>query len=510
MAIEKNVFLKANQGVPAADIPDLKKKGKERKKGGAAWSGSNGGAGSPFMGATGGTVAQAAASAAIGAAEAGEAGGIFATVSEFLTGLTATLAGKLALGAAALLFMIGAVAFGRSLLRGGPSDAAGPDLGPITDSVRIRTGDGDMLGVGGNGELAFGAPKAAARGAKLNVAAAAKDAAPQDQKAATDADGHAGDAAWTPPNLLAHNMNGDKLSNAIGGGAGGGGGFSASADGVAAKLNTAMSQLSGAKAPGAAKGNLNAMAMKSTRGGISAMDLNRAKSTQAIAQLKMARGMSVLGAASLSVEGASSAANDAFDQQDTNGGGLNMIAPDGIPNAGSGPTGAPDTTSMPTVSTPPGTEADPNLQNEMSQIQQMAQEAAKLEALGMLLIAIGISLLGNPFTAPIGAALIAIGIMLEMMAAQLAAEANALGQQVAQQVGPYQGTIVNQCTQQSLQGQSNCTPAETQSIQQQQEPLDAAAVQTASQVGTATPQLDNGNVSTGGGSVSGTGGASNH
>ncbi|NNN07472.1 MAG: hypothetical protein HKL90_16405, partial [Elusimicrobia bacterium] len=50
MSDEKDDVLKANQGAPAADIPDLKKKEKERKKGGAYWSGAGNGAGA-FSGA---------------------------------------------------------------------------------------------------------------------------------------------------------------------------------------------------------------------------------------------------------------------------------------------------------------------------------------------------------------------------------------------------------------------------------------------------------------------------
>lgn len=537
MATEKDDVLKANQGAPAADIPDLKKKEKERKKGGAAWSGANGGAGS-FAGATGGTVARAAASAAIGAAEAGETGGLLATISEFLTGLTATLAGKLAVGAAAFLMMMGAGALAYSLLHGGANAGAGgmgrPDLGGIASSLHVRSGDGDMMGVNGKGELAFGASKAPAAPTDATAGAKADDkAAPKadDKSAPNPADAQ----PYVRQDVLAHNLSGSKLSSSLGGDFGGKNIFAGGNSGYAPKFNAGLSQLSGMGGKPGVKGNLGSMAVKSTRSSIAGMQMQRARSNQAIGQLKMARGMSTVGASAPTAEGAAAAANGAFDQQNPTGGDLNTIGGAGL---GSGPTngassgsGAPDTTSMPNApGTPPGAITDPGLQNNMNQIQSMAQQAGQLQKEGMMmivagvaLIAVGIALMNTLWGAALGAALIGIGgmlvgmgFMMEQMASMMAQMANQLGSLVASQVGPYQGQIVQQCTAQSLQGNSNCTPAETTAIQQQVSGTtsagdpggsNGAALKQQSTIGTATPVLSNSGVNVQGGPVAGSGGA---
>ena len=528
---ESDDVLKANQGAPAADIPDLKKKEKERKKGGAYWSGSGNGAGSfsGALGGTGGTVARAAASAAVGAAEAGETGGLFAGLSNFLAGLTATLAGKLALGAAALLMMMGAGALAYSLLHGGGAASVGrPDLGGISSSMHVHSGDGDMMGVNGKGELAFGAAKPPT--APTDQTAGAKtDAPPADKTADKPAADAQDQAQWTPKDVLAHNLSGSKLSTSLGGDFGGHNIFSGGNANYAPKFNAGLSQLSGMGGKPGAKGNLNSMAMRSTRGSISGMNIQRARSSQALGQLRMARGMSVMGAASGTPEGAASAANGAFDQQNPTGGNLNTIGGAGI---GSGPTsgastgsGAPDTTMPNAPATPPGTITDPNLQNSMNQIQQMAQQAGQLQKEGMMMIAAGVALIaigsqmGWPWGAVligIGAMLVGIGVMMEKMASMLANMANMLGSQVAAQVGPYQGQIVQQCTAQSLQGQTNCTPPETTQIQQQVSGTtstgdpggsNGAALKQQGTVETAAPVLTNAGGTSGGNPVAGSGGA---
>jgi len=532
MAKEKDEVLNANQGAPAADIPDLKKKEKERKKGGAAWSGSGGGAGS-FTGATGGTVARAAASAAIGAAEAGEAGGIFATISEFLAGLMSTLAGKIAVGLAAFLLLAGAGALAYELLHGGASGAGvgGLNLGPVSDSMKIRSGDGDMLGVNGNGELAFGGAKPAAA---PTAPATTTDKAPTDQKAAgpvPDPAQQAADAARQ--DVLAHNLSGAKLSTSLGGDFGGKNIFSGNNSGYAPKFNAGLSQLSGASKPGT-KGNLATMTAKSPRGSIGAMDMTRARSGQAIAQLKMARGMSVVGANS-SGETAASAADGAFDQQGVTGGALNTIgAPagisDGSTSGASSGSGAPDTTSMPGATAPPSAttgSTDPGLDSTMSQIGQLAQEAGQMQkegleliVAGVALIAAGVALMAIWGMEAIGAALIGIGgmlvgigVMMKQMASMMASMANSLGSAVASQVGQYQGAIVQDCTSQAIAsaGSAPCNSSNSTAATSDYNSANSAALSQQSTVGTATPTLGgNGGVTTNGGSTSGTGGSSNH
>jgi len=525
MGKESDEILKANQGGPAADIPDLKKKEKERKKGGAAWGGARGGSGS-FGGATGGTVARAAASAAVGAVEAaevGEAGGLFASLSEFLAGLMATLGGKIALAAAALLIMGGLGALASYLLKGGGDAAMGHgDLGAISDSLKIRSGTGDMMGVNSKGELGYGANPTAP---PPTTDAKPTDAKAADKVADKPADGAKDDAAagWAPPQGLAHNLSGAQLSSSLGGDFGGKNIFGGAGNSNAPKFNAGLSQMNMPKV-GSKAGTIGSLAAKSTRGSASGMDIMRARSGQAIAQLKMSRGMSAVGAGAPTAEGAASAANGAFDQQAVDGGGLNTIGGPGIGSTPSNPSsgGAPDTTSMPTApSTPTGTATDPNLQNAMNQIQSMAQQAAQLQSEGMMMIVAGAALvaigaaIGWPWGAVligIGAMLIGIGVMMEMMAKMLGNMAKQMGSMVAGEVGQYQGNIVNDCVNQSLTG--NTSPCNSSSAAQANangNAADATSQAQQSTVGTATPTLSNtGGSTTNGGTVSGSGGSAQH
>src|SRR5258708_4295537 len=97
MSDEKEDVLRANSGSPAADIPHLKLKDKERKKAGVAWSAARGGA-SQFAGATGGNGGSAAG--AVGMAAKG------------------ALLGKLGLAAAAFSMVAAAGVLGYGRLKG--------------------------------------------------------------------------------------------------------------------------------------------------------------------------------------------------------------------------------------------------------------------------------------------------------------------------------------------------------------------------------------------------------
>ncbi len=536
MANENDDVLKANQGAPAADIPDLKKKDKERKKGGAAWSGARGGAGS-FSGATGGTVARAAASAAGSAAEAGEAGllgaaesggagmlgaaetgagGVWGSISEFISGLTATLAGKLALTAAAMLVMGGAGLAGLALMRGsGRARSSNMNLGGITDSMRIHSGGRDRLGFVNDGSLRFGGENKAKPAAAPKVAQAAPKPKVEPQPDASkkkDAEN-----AGAPLNRLAHNLSGAKLSSSLGGDFGNKNIFSGSS--VAPKFNAGMSQVN-LPHIAAQKGVLGNKQASRVSAHASSLEMGRGRSSRALGQLRLAKGMSMLGAGSHGETAAADAAG-AFDQQQPTNGNLSTpSAPQGVVDSPSGGTGAPDTSMPGAPATAPNTVGDPSTQNMLNQIGAMADQAGQMQkkgemmlVIGMALIALGKYLCGTWIGATIGVAIMLIGAMvagmgymMEQMASQMAAMAKQMGQQVASRVGTYQGDVVNYCTDQALQGTSvsNCQPPDsmthhTDYLQNQQQDLQYQNNATQN----STPVIDNGKGS-GGGSGAGT------
>ena len=218
----------SNDGAPAADIPDLKKKEKERKKAGAGWGGVKPGGGS-FSGATGGTVARAAASAAssaggaaaIGAAEAAGAGWL----SSMIATLTATVLGKALLAAGVAAFLMGAGLFGYAMLKGGAGGAAGAggvgDLGAISSSMKVRGDGADRTGfIASNGEIMFDPLKKAAEAKKAEAEKAPEDKTAGEAVPPADKSGDgalAEKGGWNRPGLE-HNMSGSKLSSGLGGG----------------------------------------------------------------------------------------------------------------------------------------------------------------------------------------------------------------------------------------------------------------------------------------------------
>ncbi len=187
-------------GSPSAEIPNLKKKDKERKKAGAAWSFGRG-AGNAFEGAVGGEgggIARAAAAAAEGEAEVSGSlvsrvlaafqnaeGTIFSRIAAALGELTATAAGKM-LAAAVVAMMLGAGAIIAAKMLGlGQGQAAGngsPDLGGIVDNLKIRR-DGDASGLDyakNDGSVSFGKSAPAGQSAPAGKSEPAQAAPKQD------------------------------------------------------------------------------------------------------------------------------------------------------------------------------------------------------------------------------------------------------------------------------------------------------------------------------------------
>ncbi len=511
MADENDDVLKANEGAPAVDIPDLKslkKKEKERKRAGAAWSGARGAA-SDFTGATGGTVSRAAASAAgsaaegaglaaegagaaaegfLAGAEALEGGGMFGALSRFFAGLTSTLLGKLAVAAAALLMVAGVGFLGFALHKGGDAGLGAPDLGAISDSMRVRAGGRDRMGVAGNGEIRFDPlnPSAPKPEPKVEEAKpqADPDAEPKDRAAAEAVKG-----SLAGQDKLAHNLSGAKLSGALGGQFGGQNIFAGS-NGEAPRFNSGMSNITLPRT-GGQKGQLGAMQSRIARAPFANRSVANAKSNRAIGQAKWAKGMSMLGAQAGTAEAAADSAQGAFDQSQASGGTSNTAgtgtgtgtgggtgtgAGTGTgTGAGSG-TGAPDTSLPAAPSIPTGTAVDSGLQNALDSIGQMADAAGKLLkkgkmmiAAGLVLIALGMAAMKIPVYGTIigailiglGAMLLGMGYMMMQMADKMAQMAKSAGSQLASQIGNVQqGQVINYCTDQALAGTStqNCNP----------------------------------------------------
>jgi hypothetical protein len=479
MAKDKDEILKANTGAPAANIPDLKKKEKERKKAGAAWSGARGAA-SEFSGATGGNVARAAASAAgmagegaaelaaEAAAELGAEGGgffarlfgavadFFASVAESLgfgeawAAFTASTFGRMAIAAAAMLLVAAAGLIGYALLKGnGGASLGDPNLGGITDSMHVRFGGNDRFGAKG-GDIRFD---------PLSASKPAPAAPPTDAKAADekkvpeklDADAQ----KPVPTGLLAHNLSGAQLSTSLGGNFGGKNIFAGNSN--APKYNSGASNLK--KYPGA-PGQLGKMATSRARATPSRGSINKGSANKAFGQARIANGMSTQGAGASTAEQAASAAQGAFDQQQptggnlaTNGGPGDAPGSDTPPNLGGG---APDTSIPAPPADPPGSYKNPGLQNSLNQIQQMAQTGMQniktgtmMMMLGAVLVGIGIAI-GWPFGAVLvamGVAMIAAGYMKMKQGQGQIAAAQQMGQQLASQIGnQQQGDAIQDCT----------------------------------------------------------------
>ncbi|MBI2788842.1 MAG: hypothetical protein HYX59_09190 [Elusimicrobia bacterium] len=422
----------ANQGAPAADIPDLKKKEKERKKAGAAWSGAKPGGGS-FSGATGGSVARAAASAssasgaAAGAAQAAGASWLSSTIAA----LTATAMGKMMVAAGVAIFLAGAGLVGYAMLHGGAGGAGGVgDLGAIASSMKVRSGDVDRTGfVASNGEIMFDPIKAAEakKAAAEEKAPAEKTAdAPVPPEPTADAAGMGGNRPG-----LEHNLSGAKLSSSLGGGFGGKNIFSGNSS--APKFNDSLAK---ASIKGGEKGRLSASRNGRTGRTVNGGKAKSMKANKAFGQLKVAKGMSALGAGTSATEGAAATAANAFDGGQGAGNVVGAPTPTGAVDSPSTPNGAPDLTG-PSVDVPSGVAVDPDTSQALEGIAALAKaagelkkKAAQMRMMGYALIAVGIALIAAGATIwtawliPIGIMIAGIGYMLVDIAATMDKQAD--------------------------------------------------------------------------------------
>lgn len=527
-------------GVPEADIPDLKKKEKERKKAGAAWSGARGSAGR-FTGATGGT-ARAAASAAsmegaglAGAEAAAEAaalgaeggGGIFAGIARFIAGIAdsmglgevwaaaarflstmgATLAGKVVLAAAAALMMAAAGVVGYALLKGAKGGAGSmgmPDLGGISDSMRVRSGGSDRVAVNSNGELRFDSGKPPA--AKAPPAATTEEKKVDDKPVGDPNKGLGDGAAGLPmaTGQLAHNLSGAKLSSSLGGEFGGHNIFSGNSS--APKFGGAGGPGGMGKFQGAKKGAMGNMRPSPARGTASKQNgMGKATSNRAMGQLKAANGLSQAGASNGTNEGAASWSQGAFDQAaPKNAGSINTTgAPGGdSPGGGTSPGGGPGGTT-PTLPTTPTTPTAPtpttqtmplqNYQSMLDQIMALAQKAQADMMMGTILCAIGVGLMCSGWwpTVILGIIIFAMGIAKIMQAMQEANMAKQMGQQLGKAMDNQQQALaVNDCTNQiiSSKGGTSAQNCSTPSVNQN-ETTDTGQIERVKAEENATPTI---------------------
>jgi hypothetical protein len=234
--------------VSAMDIPNLKKKEKERKKGGVAWGGA--GRAGAWEGATGGAGRAAASAAAEGAegalaegaaaegaaagAEFGESflgrmissvmsrlegtflGRLLNPILRLLAEIASTAMGRAALAAVAALLAAGAVVLAMKLMGGSGQVASvgAPNLGDISSSIRVHGPGDDSLKMEANANR--GSLQDIAKADKAAKADKPADAAKTDKIAPVDA-GPAAQNADMAPMAGAHVLN-PHLSGDLGGG----------------------------------------------------------------------------------------------------------------------------------------------------------------------------------------------------------------------------------------------------------------------------------------------------
>lgn len=394
-----------NDTTKAVDIPDLKKKEKERKKSGAAWGqgakGANAWEGAVGGNGAGGGVARAAASAAGAGGAAGEGGmlgylaelaqngGFFSRmfarlairllsggggpIAQFFGRIAAALAefgatalGQIAMAAAAAIMIGGAAIVGMALFgRGGGGAGEGglPSLGDISSSIRVnRNGDMSGLDMARNGGLDFAGNNANKGGAGSGAPTDAKTADAKADGAGEAANGEAAggldnaNIAAAQKDRLAHDMSMSKLSGSLGqGGTFGGKSIFSGGPQLGRGFN-------GNALKGFAKGNTGgaAASRRARTSATSARRIGAFRGSRALGRLQqMATLNNGMRNAGTQAETASTIANDQFDGQKTNGG-TPPASPTGGPGT-TGPTGGPTgPTGGPTGPTGP-TCTDPSL-----------------------------------------------------------------------------------------------------------------------------------------------------
>ncbi len=481
---------------PAPDIPDLKKREKERKKAGAAWGGGRP-LGGPFAGATGGAgtagieavvgegrIAAAAAQSGVGAAESeavarAGAAAVAGTAAVLPAGLgwlgqaSASYLGKILIGIGLASVLAGVGLYTYMRLHEKPALPPG-ELAPISDSIQMRHGQNDarlrMAAQAGHGQFKFDdkTPPAAETPAAAEKSQTQAPETPAENPwgdilSATQGPRDSGQPWGSAPNSGGQNL----LSMQTGSGTHNSAGRIPRYPGQKGRLSKALEH-------GASHSNQT-----------SPMRTRNIRSGRAFAQLRYARGMSVLAARGSSEQGMRMTALTAFEQADTQGGQISPIdsAVPVNPSASGGEYGgtAPllgDPNALPDEQPSPPGAVDPaqaqNYQNPMNGIKGLGASAGMLKLLAVLLIAIGIILIiigacliaigsamflgtGIPLIIAgialiiMGAMLIAMAIMMLMAAQKMAAQAKAAAAALESAYGQdYEKQNVDSCVQQAV------------------------------------------------------------
>ncbi|MFA5140050.1 MAG: hypothetical protein WC728_12530 [Elusimicrobiota bacterium] len=455
------------------DVPELKEKEEERKGAGAAWyAGPAGAPSGAILGA--GSAARLGSSLAnpgfLGSARIAAAlARIFGGPATILGGLFSSslggqlvLAGMLALGG--LLAMAGFKALG---LLGRSADPTYSRMfsslpGVLSNNLMIdkpKNRSLDWLAYANRGELAF-----EDAGAMEEKDAPAESQTAEEQKPAevkvpdiplTLPDvGKVADAAKA---VLSQDGFARKLTNDTGQLYAGGPGALRDAAGMA------LGKKAGDPTPtalGLSKKTAPLTRQKQAARGIRG-NTRRGVSDRAMGQLKLAKNLSNYGARSADASKAKGYAAAAFEQS-TIGGGLGLPGDGIVVPPGDGAPGMTEADSVPDVSPP--VNATP-YQDSIDDAKGKDNNAAMLKILGAMLLAIGAiltligkKLMGNPFTATIGAillgiglALIAAGIACLVASSMMGRGAKGQGNKVADQYGQKdQGQGVNEAADQAV------------------------------------------------------------
>ncbi|TBR24918.1 hypothetical protein EPO15_03100 [bacterium] len=452
------------RALPEPDIPVLKEKEEEKKGAGAPWyAGSGSGAPGLVAGQGAGRVgASLAMRSGMLSRLAASVSGAFGGPTTFLGGLFAGALGKFLVGAGLAAWGALMLAAGARLMGGwgdAPTGAANPSMAGISGSGIVIDAPKDRslgyLAGANKGEILWD------QGKPVKADAPKEEPAPE----AADAPAEQAKAPEAPKFEM------PDVSQLMGGGL--------NREGFVKKMTGDVSQLSGGsgaprlkdaggfalkksfaetKLPQAKTGKLGGMSKAKRALTSSRLSNMRGRSSRAVGQLKLAKNMSAAGADSMTASEARTFSADAFDQGKSIGGNLAGIDGDGIvvpPGSGVQDPGVPDM--------PPGTNVTP-YQSDMDAAKGKGDQAAALKKLGMMMLAIGaalvamgLALMGNHTTFPIGwallgagLALIAMGMMMLGMSANMANQAKNDGKKIADESGQKdQGEIVDECADQA-------------------------------------------------------------
>lgn len=465
--------------LPEPDIPVLKEKEEEKKGAGAPWYAGSG-SGAPGL-VAGQSVGRVGASMAMRSGfmsrMAAMMSNAFGGPTTFLGGLFAGAMGKFLVGAGLAAWGALMLAAGARLMGGwgnAPLQSAAPSLAGIGGSGIVIDAPKDrslgMTAVANKGEILWDQGKPV-KAEEPKDAAAPEAAAPVEEAKAPET------PKFEMPDVsqLGGGLNREgfvkKMTNDVSQLSGGGAPRMKDAGGFALKKSFAETKL-----PAAKTGKLGGMSRAKRALSSSRLSNMKGRSSRAVGQLKLAKTMSAAGANSMTASEAKTFSADAFDQGKSIGGNLSGIDGDGIvvpPGSGIQDPGVPDL--------PPGTNVTP-YQSDMDAAKGKGDQAAALKQLGMMMLAIGaalvamgLALMGNHTTFPIGwallgagLALIAMGMMMLGMSANMASQAKNDGKKIADQSGQKdQGEIVDECADQATnQGTkvANCTAQKPEQV----------------------------------------------